>query len=60
MAFLSGRSKHRLGTMTVTKQVHEIIRVVTMGVLVTTLRQNQRSFVKDDLYKNVLTEYYVV
>jgi hypothetical protein len=31
-----------------------------MGVLVTTLRQNQRRFVMEDLYKNVLTEYYVV
>ena len=46
--------------MTVIKQVHEIIRVVTMGVLVTTLRQNQRRFVIEDLYKNILTEYYAV
>jgi len=31
-----------------------------MGVLVTTLRQNPRRFVKEDLYKNILTGYYVV
>jgi len=31
-----------------------------MGVLVITLRQNQRRFVVEDLYKNNLTEYYVV
>lgn len=46
--------------MTVIKQVHETISVVTMGVLVTALRQSQRRFVMEDLYKNVLTEYYAV